>query len=146
MDTSNEVAATDTLGRRVAPRRYRTTEEKRRIVEETLVRGASVAVVARKHEVNANLVFGWRKLYQQGLLETEPQVAAVPLLPIQLAEDSLSNQRATVRAARNDAKPSCSTWDQGGIEIELISGERVRVHGEAARELLKQLIDALCRR
>ena len=44
-------------------RRYRGLEEKRRIVEETLAEGASVALVARAHGVNANLVFNWRKLY-----------------------------------------------------------------------------------
>ena len=60
---------TDALGRRGGARQRRTIEEKRRIVEETLVPGTSVAVIARKHEVNANLVFGWRRLYQQGPLE-----------------------------------------------------------------------------
>ena len=35
---------------------YRGIEEKRRIVEETLAEGASVALVARAHGVNANLV------------------------------------------------------------------------------------------
>lgn len=47
---------------------YRSAEERRRIVEETLVPGTSVAIVARAHGVNANQVFGWRKLYQAGLL------------------------------------------------------------------------------
>ncbi len=49
-------------------RRYRSADERRRIVEETLVPGTSVAIVARAHGVNANQVFGWRKLYQAGLL------------------------------------------------------------------------------
>jgi transposase len=40
----------------------RTHEDKRRIVEETLEPDASVAAVARKHGVNANLLFGWRRL------------------------------------------------------------------------------------
>ncbi len=43
-------------------RRFRTADERRRIVEETLVPGSSVAVVARMHGVNANQVFAWRKL------------------------------------------------------------------------------------
>jgi transposase len=48
----------DTYTQPVTPkRRYRTLEEKRRIVEETLAQGASVARVARAHGVNANLVF-----------------------------------------------------------------------------------------
>ena len=38
-------------------------EEKLRIVEETQAEGASVALVARTHGVNADLVFNWRKLY-----------------------------------------------------------------------------------
>ena len=38
-------------------RRYRTTEEKRRIVEQTLSSRVSVATVARQHGVNANQVF-----------------------------------------------------------------------------------------
>jgi len=62
MDTSVEAVTTDTLGRRTGPRELRTNEEKRRIVEETLKPGASVAIVARAHVVNANLVFGWRRL------------------------------------------------------------------------------------
>ena len=64
MESSVETVTTDTLGQRTGPRRLRTNEEKRRIVEETLKPGASVAIVAREHGVNANLVFGWRKLYR----------------------------------------------------------------------------------
>jgi transposase len=37
-------------------------------VEETLVPGASVSRVARRHAVNANQVFHWRKLYHEGRL------------------------------------------------------------------------------
>ena len=59
----------DTYTEAVTPkRRYRGLEEKRRIVEESLVEGASVARIARAHGVNANLVFNWRGLYQAGQL------------------------------------------------------------------------------
>jgi transposase-like protein len=40
--------ATDTLGRKTAPRRLRTAEEKLRIVRETLVAGASVAEIGKR--------------------------------------------------------------------------------------------------
>jgi transposase len=49
-------------------RRRRSLEEKRRIVEETLESGASVARVARRHAVNANQVFFRRKKYREGRL------------------------------------------------------------------------------
>ncbi len=50
------------------PRRRWPVAEKRRIVLESLEAGASVSVVACRHDVNANQVFAWRKLYWDGLL------------------------------------------------------------------------------
>jgi len=47
--------------RSTGKRRYRRSDEKRRIVEETLAPGASVAVIARRPGVNASLVFHWRQ-------------------------------------------------------------------------------------
>ena len=70
MDTSQQVAVIP-QGREssvAAQRQWRRIAEKRRIVEETLVEGASVARVARAHGVNANQVFGWRRLYLAGRL------------------------------------------------------------------------------
>jgi transposase-like protein len=58
MDSDVELAE-DASGRR----RYWTVEEKRRIVEQTLSSTVSVASCARRHGVNANQVFYWRKLY-----------------------------------------------------------------------------------
>ena len=55
----------DVGGRR---RRSWSVEEKRRMVEESLEPGASVSVVARRSDINANLLFSWRRLYQDGLL------------------------------------------------------------------------------
>ena len=50
-----------------ARRIHRTAEEKRRIVELTLVPGASIARVARENCVNANQVFQWRYEYRKGI-------------------------------------------------------------------------------
>ena len=62
-----------------AKRRHRTMKERRDIVEETLIPGASVARVARQHEVNANQVFYWRKLFREGRLgiSLNPQLLPV---------------------------------------------------------------------
>jgi transposase-like protein len=51
-------------GKRVYKRRSR--EEKRRIVEETHVAGGSVSIRARRHDVNTNQLFTWRRQYQYG--------------------------------------------------------------------------------
>src|SRR3954470_16524078 len=43
-------------------RRSWSDDEKQRIVAEALLPGASVAEIARRHGVNANLVFNWRRI------------------------------------------------------------------------------------
>jgi transposase len=67
-----------------AKRRHRSKQERRQVVEETLQPGASVAVIARRHGVNANQVFHWRKLYREGRLDVEP--SATHLVPVRVAE------------------------------------------------------------
>lgn len=108
-------------------RRLRTVEEKTAIVEETLVRGASVAEVARRHGVNANLLFTWRRQYQQGVLEKRTRAPrSVKLLPVK------------VEAAAS--RPSA-----GAIEIEWPDKVRVRVVGEVSAEQLAGVLAALAR-
>jgi len=60
-------------------RRFRSKQERRQIVEECMKPGASIALVARAHDVNANQVFKWRKQYQMGRLEL---ASATTLLPV----------------------------------------------------------------
>ena len=62
------IAATTTVAVKRKNRQHRSIAERLRIVEETLVPGASVALVARAHGVNANQVFAWRKLHLTGKL------------------------------------------------------------------------------
>lgn len=122
---------TDTLGRKSAPRRLRTAEEKLRIVQETLIPGASVAQIARRHGVNANLLFGWRRQHEQGVLaeRTRPP-RAVKMLPVHVATPSASSSAAVVST----------------IEIELPCGARVRVMGDVAAERLAAVLTTLTRR
>jgi transposase len=145
MDTSVEAVTTDALGRRTGPRRLRTNEEKRRIVEETLKPGASVAIVARAHGVNANLVFGWRRLYQKGLLEANPPTPAAPLLPVKVTSPTVVPKRAYKRRLHNSAVPTKKPRGDF-LEIDLANGGRVRIHGKAATRILDRLVEELCRR
>jgi transposase len=87
MDTSRQVpdvitAKSEPLS--ALPRQRRSIAEKRRIVEETLAEGASVARVARAHGINANQVFGWRRLYSAGRLGERK--AAMKFLPVRVSE------------------------------------------------------------
>jgi transposase len=142
MDTCAEAVATDALGRRTGPRQRHTLEQKRRIVEETHVRGASVAMVARHHQVNANQVFAWRQLYRQGLLEEKAAGAATEMLPVKVTTPTV------LPTEHSRGRPAPSTQRRcpsGCIEIELPSGACIRVHGPVDRQALKHVVALLVR-
>jgi hypothetical protein len=57
-----EQVATDGLVDTKPPKRRQYSEAlKRQMVAETQVRGASVSIVARRHDVNSNQLFRWRR-------------------------------------------------------------------------------------
>src|SRR5438445_12220131 len=115
-------------------RQYRTVQEKRQIVEETLAEGASVARVARAHGINANQVFGWRRLYLAGRLgERKP---AMKLLPVRVSE-SLPTPLPVERSSADFTKPQ-----PGTIHIELRQAQ-VRIEGNADPALVRMLLECL---
>jgi len=120
----------DTYTQAITPkRRYRALEEKRRIVEETLVEGASVALIARAHGVNANLVFNWRRLYQAGRLGS----GRAKLLPVRVTADSTTSSSAS----------SLPGW-RGTIHIQLYHAQ-VRIEGSVDAGVLRVLWGCLQR-
>ena len=139
MDTS-VVSKTDRLGRRTGPRRKYLVAEKLRILEDTRRPGASIAEVARAHGINANIVFGWRRLAQRGLLRTE-SAESTPLLPVKVESPTLL---PTVKASAVAKAPS-ATRERGVIEIEFAGGIRVRLHGSVDALLLKRVLKTLRR-
>ena len=140
MDTSTVTAVVDTMGRRVAPRQFRTIEEKARIVAETRAQGVSVAEVARRHEVNANQVFAWRRLADQGLLRPSGDEGAVKLLPVKV-----SGERRKQRRESRPRSPSIPSGAEGRIEITLADGVRVAICGSVTSERITQVLAALRR-
>jgi len=78
----------------VRRRRWRTVEEKRRIVEATLAPGTSVSQVARLHGVNSNQVFHWRRQYHAGDL-TLPSDAPTNVLPVVVSDAPESREEST---------------------------------------------------
>ena len=142
MDTS-AAESVDALGRRTGPRTSYSIEEKLRIVQETHVRGASVATVARRHNVNPNQVFAWRQLYRRGLLDPKAAPGAVPLLPVKLSTPTVL---PTERAA-----PIAASESSGGgrarplMEIKLSNGHSVVLYRGVQAAALSRVIDLLVR-
>jgi transposase len=133
MDTSTAVVVGfGKVGRGKKPRRQYTLEQKLRIVAEASVPGASVAEVARRHGINANLVFGWRRQHQLGVLEQHTR--KVKLLPVQVSE--LPQPPAEPRELRRIS-------EDGRIEIILAKDIRVAIIGSVAAERIERVLTIL---
>lgn len=112
-------------------RNPRPIEEKRRIVEETFEPGMSVARVARRHDVNANQVFAWRREYLigkpgggkaavAGIIQVGVVGADSVIHPV--APESMNQSR---KQQRSDAGSAAKERDWP-IEVELRNGVRAR--------------------
>ena len=126
MDTTDQTP--EIRVRRVKHRR-RTIEERRAIVEETLLLGASVSRVARRHDVNANQVFYWRKLYREGQLGSGTNTQ---LVPVKVALD-----RSVEAVKEDDFLPRSGT-----LEIKLSKGT-LRIFGTVDVMALRTAIECL---
>jgi transposase len=119
-------------GRRV--RRFRSVAEKRRIVELTFEPGASVALVARAHGVNANQVFAWRRALERGEL-VESAALATALLPVTV---SVPDEVAVEESGQAEP-PSTS----GSIHIEFPGLMLISVESGADPALLLTILESL---
>jgi transposase len=127
MDTSEQA----TVETSTAKRRRRSDDEKRRIVEETLGAGTSVARVARRHAVNANQVFYWRKKYREGRLGKNQ---SSNLLPVTVSDISWSKSGRVGCASSPSAV--------GLMEIKFAQGT-LRVTGNVDVVALRTAIECL---
>jgi transposase len=120
--------------RRRGSYRRRTLEEKRRIVEESLGAGTSIAKLARRHDMNANQLFTWRKQYAEGLLGPVAMPVTPSLLSVRVDEP---------RQEHAGARTSVASAVAGWIEIECTAPYRVRLHGAVDRVALLTVLEVL---
>jgi transposase len=110
-------------------RRSWTRDEKRRIVDESLEDGASIAEVARRHELNANLLFTWRR--KMGV-EPSEQPGPLEIVPVTIAGGLAADEHGP------DAV--------GQMEIVLSEGDRILVWADVETAALSRVLKALSRR
>jgi len=126
-DQADQVSTTGLVDTKQQPsptkRRQYSEALKRRMVAETQAPGASVSIVARRHDVNSNQLFRWRRQ-----LLPKAAVESGAMVPVEIAPDS-------DRPRRTDR--------EGVIEIAFGCGARVRLRGEVSAETLRQVIDLL---
>ena len=111
-------------------RRSWTRDEKRRIVVESLEDGASTADVARRHDLNANLLFTWRR--QLGMEPDEPRTIT-PILPVTIESEAMAPDVSLSGTA-------------GQMEIVLAEGDRILVWADVETAALARVLKALSRR
>jgi transposase len=109
-------------------RKSYTLDEKRRMVSESYAPGASVSRVARRHEINANLLFTWRRQMRAATTPT-PSIELIPV-------DIIAAKPAAPLAPPEPDR-------RGTIEITLVSGVRVRLDGSVSEATLKRALSAL---
>jgi len=109
-------------------RRRWSAEEKLRIVGESYRPGASVSSVARRHELNANQLFTWRRLAREGSLGGGG--AGSDLVPVRVMSEA----------------PGGATASPGTAEVCFPNGCRLSVatgiEGSALRRLASALLAA----
>lgn len=111
-------------------RRLWTDEEKRLICLQTTAPGVSVAQVALRYTVNANLIFKWlRDPKYRPKPGTGSEEAGLRFLPVEI----VAGARAPAAAPVAD---TC-------IEIDLAGGHRMRISGSYDPEALVRLIRGL---
>ena len=98
-------------------------------MEETMLPGASVSRVARRHDVNANQVFYWRKLYREGQLGSRTDAQLVPV--------KVANGRSAVTVKEDEFLPRSGT-----LEIKLSKGT-LRIFGTVDVMALRAVIECL---
>lgn len=108
-------------------------EFKRRLAIAACEPSVSVSKLALAHQVNANMVFKWRRDYRAGLFDIEP-LGPATLVPVTLA-------RETVRQA---AAASVQPISQCAGMIEITIGDAlIRVRGDVDAALLKTVMQSI---
>lgn len=109
--------------------------EKERLVAASLEPGASISEVARSAGLHVSQLFKWRKALCE---RTDRSVAA--LVPVEVVPSPPKQAEAASTAAAARRRKN------GIIEIELGSGDRVRVDCDVDGDALRRVLDALVRR
>jgi transposase len=134
------------------PRRRYSLEFKLKVVKETFAPGASVAGVARRHGLNSNLLFGWRKQFRDGKLgvgsarKLPPPAGFVEITQADAAA-GVRDLPAPVRAEIYARGPEEQVAGKapGLIEIETPRGVKLRLSGRVDDRALRRILAAIRR-
>ena len=124
-------------------RRFWSTDEKRGIVAETRKAGASVSLVARRHDVNANMIFTWRREFDKQ--ERNGGAGNASFVPALLSANAEGARRSTPTAPEPDSNGGACVRSAGRMEIVLAGGERIIADKDVCAAALARVVRILQR-
>ena len=122
-------------------KRFWSDDEKRSICLQTKAPGVSVAQVARRYAMNANLIHNWLRDPRFAPGEEENAIEASGFFPVELegALSAPSQQIAAVSPALSPAVPLSAQR----VDITLSDGRRILVDGTTALSAVLALVEGL---
>jgi len=131
-------------GKKGQKKRFWADEEKRSICEQALAPGVSVAQVARRYSMNANLIFKWLKDPRFSPAADKTQMASEGdsiFLPVEVSGPSIDH--VADDASLRTAGSTSATLLAHRVDITLSDGRRVVVEGPTALSSVVGLVQGL---
>jgi len=128
---------------RIERRRKWTVAEKAALLAEVEAAGGKVMVVARRHRISESLLYNWRSAWRAAAAAARVPMEFMPLGVVAGADEERPSLLSRPVSERS-AQPRTGLTDRvGGIEIELLTGARVRVDAFVNEQALSRVLRAL---
>lgn len=132
-------------GKKGQKKRFWSDDEKRSICEQTLAPGVSVAQVARRYSMNANLIFKWlrdpRYAPSAGApASVDPAFEGV-FLPVEVGAASIESAASTQTGGAAENLGAAVSAQR--VDITLSDGRRILVEGSTALSAVVGLVQGL---
>jgi transposase len=118
---------TSHLPSRQLPRKQYSIGFKREVVKQSFLRNASIAAVARKHGINANILWRWRNEYEAGKFGAVEQVTFLPI---------------NLEPAPAEPVKQAPVEPKGYLTLQ-VGSAKLTIHGRPDLAVLKNVIEAL---
>jgi transposase len=116
-------------------RRRWSTEEKLRILAQSIAPGSSPTLTCKMHGISSGQLYTWRKQFRSGEL--------TGFVPVLVAPEPTALQAPELPADPPNAGPAPEPAVTNPIEVELPTGVKLRVPSDAGEAALRRIFAAL---